>query len=128
MPNVSYVCLWIVHSWLSLRFSLTFIYMSCFPLCHIFNTTFNNIPVISWQSVLLVEETGVPEENHRPVTSHWQFYHIMFYRVHLANWNIVESGVKHHRYNPNLYVMCSFMSWSESYVVVGLVSSITFMW
>jgi hypothetical protein len=23
-----------------------------------FNATFNNIPVISWQSVLLVEETG----------------------------------------------------------------------
>jgi hypothetical protein len=36
VPNVSYVCLWIVRSWLSLRFSLTFIYMSCFPLCHIF--------------------------------------------------------------------------------------------
>ena len=30
----------------------------------VFNTTFNNISVISWQSVLLVEETGVPEENH----------------------------------------------------------------
>jgi hypothetical protein len=29
----------------------------------VFNTTFNNISVISWQSVLLVEETG---ENHRP--------------------------------------------------------------
>jgi len=36
-----------------------------------FNATFNNIAVISWQSVLLVEETGVPVENHRPVTSHW---------------------------------------------------------
>ena len=32
----------------------------------VFNATFNNISVISWQSVLLVEETGVPEENHRP--------------------------------------------------------------
>jgi hypothetical protein len=31
---------------------------------------FNNISVIS--SVLLVEETGVPGENHRPVASHWQ--------------------------------------------------------
>jgi hypothetical protein len=31
----------------------------------IFNATFNNISVISWQSVLLVEETGVPGENHR---------------------------------------------------------------
>jgi len=25
-----------------------------------FNATFNNISVISWRSVLLVEETGVP--------------------------------------------------------------------
>ena len=32
-----------------------------------FNATFNNISVISWRSVLLVEETGVPGENHRPV-------------------------------------------------------------
>ena len=36
----------------------------------VFNATFNNISVISWQSVLLVEETGVPGENHRPVISH----------------------------------------------------------
>jgi hypothetical protein len=30
----------------------------------------NNISVISWLSVLLVEETGVPEENPRLATSH----------------------------------------------------------
>jgi len=36
----------------------------------VFNATFNNISVILWQSVLLVEETGVPGENHRPVASH----------------------------------------------------------
>jgi hypothetical protein len=30
----------------------------------VFNATFNNISVISWQSVLLMEETGGPEENH----------------------------------------------------------------
>ena len=35
-----------------------------------FNVTFNNISAISWRSVLLVEETGVPGENHRPVASH----------------------------------------------------------
>ena len=35
-----------------------------------FNATFNNILVISWWSVLLVEETGGPRENHRPVTSY----------------------------------------------------------
>ena len=38
----------------------------------VFNATFNNISVISWQSVLLVEKIGVPKENHRPATSHWQ--------------------------------------------------------
>jgi hypothetical protein len=31
----------------------------------VLNTTFNNISVISWQSVLLVEETGGPRKNHR---------------------------------------------------------------
>jgi hypothetical protein len=32
----------------------------------------NNILVISWRSVLLVEETRVPGENHQPVASHLQ--------------------------------------------------------
>jgi uncharacterized DUF497 family protein len=35
----------------------------------VFNTTFNNISVISMRSVLLVEETRVLEEYHRPVAS-----------------------------------------------------------
>ena len=49
-------------------------------LCHIvhiikvrirvFNATFNNISVISWWSVLLMEENGVAGENQRPVPSH----------------------------------------------------------
>ena len=38
----------------------------------VFSATFNNIPAILWWSVLLVEETRVPEGNHRHVTSHWQ--------------------------------------------------------
>jgi len=37
----------------------------------VFNATFNNISVISWLSVLLVEETEGPEENHWPDASHW---------------------------------------------------------
>jgi len=32
----------------------------------VLNATFNNISVISWRSYLLLEETGVPEENHEP--------------------------------------------------------------
>jgi hypothetical protein len=39
----------------------------------VFNTTFNNISVILWRPVLLVEETGGPRENHLPVASHWLF-------------------------------------------------------
>jgi hypothetical protein len=35
----------------------------------VFNAAFNNISVILWQSVLLLEETG---DNHRPAASHWQ--------------------------------------------------------
>jgi len=36
----------------------------------VFNATFSNILVISWLSILLVEETGVPGENYRPAASH----------------------------------------------------------
>ena len=35
----------------------------------VLNATFNNVSVISLRSVLLVEETGGPGENHRPVAS-----------------------------------------------------------
>jgi len=38
----------------------------------VLNATFNNIWVLSWQSVLLVKETGVPWENHWPAECHWQ--------------------------------------------------------
>jgi hypothetical protein len=31
----------------------------------VFNATFNNIAAISWRPVLVVEEAGVPGENHR---------------------------------------------------------------
>ena len=31
----------------------------------VFNATFSNISAISWRPVLVVEETGVPVENHR---------------------------------------------------------------
>jgi hypothetical protein len=35
----------------------------------LFNATFNYLSAISWWSVLLVEETAVPGENHRPAKS-----------------------------------------------------------
>jgi hypothetical protein len=36
----------------------------------VFSATFNNILVTSCLSVSLVEDTGGPGENHRPVASH----------------------------------------------------------
>jgi hypothetical protein len=49
--------------------------VSCDLESHSGNTTFINISVVLWRSVLLVEETGVPGlagENHRPAVSDWQ--------------------------------------------------------
>jgi len=53
----------------------------------VFNATFNNISVISWRKVLLVEEIGVPGENHRPVVSNWQ----------TLSHNVVSSTPRHQR-------------------------------
>jgi hypothetical protein len=36
-----------------------------------FNATFSNISAISWRPALVVEEAGVPGENHRPWASNW---------------------------------------------------------
>ena len=52
----------------------------------VFNANYNNISVIPWQSVLLVEETGVPRESHRPVASSWTLSH-----------NVVSSTPRHER-------------------------------
>jgi hypothetical protein len=50
----------------------------------VFNATFNNISVILWQPVLLVEETGVPGENHDLSQVTDKIYHIMLSGVHLT--------------------------------------------
>jgi hypothetical protein len=42
---------------------------------------------LSWRSVLLVEENGVPEENHRPAACHWQ----------TVSHNVVSSTAPHKR-------------------------------
>ena len=51
------------------------------------NLYYDNILVIWWQSVLLVDETRVPGENYRPVASHSQ----------TLSHNVVSSAPRHER-------------------------------
>ena len=60
----------------------------------LFKATFNNISVILCRSVLLVEETRVPGENHRPVASHWQTLSHNSYRL---------SGIQIHNVSGDRY-------------------------
>ena len=62
------------------------------------NSTFNNISVISWRSVLLVEKIGVSTENHRPATSHRQTlsHNVVSSTLHLSGIRAHNaSGDKH---------------------------------
>ena len=81
MTEVAHVNLFIIFIKLSLNTKLTSIlfisigHIYLYNLIRlvwlmVFNATFNNVSVISWQSVLVVEETGGPGENHQHVGSH----------------------------------------------------------
>ena len=72
--NASY-CLWTeinINTWLKLTHNT--INIDWFGWFMVLNATFNNISLISWQSVWLVEETGVSGEKHWPVANNGQTF------------------------------------------------------
>jgi hypothetical protein len=72
----------------------------------VFNAIFNNISVISWWSVLLVEETGGPGENHWSVASHWQtLSHNVVHLALVEIWTHNISGYRHW--------MVKFINWGN---------------
>jgi len=84
----------------------------------VFNATFNNISVIWWRSVLLVEETGIPCEKHRPSASHWKTLSHNVVWVHLTlSWTHNISGDRHwlHRYCKSSYHMITTIQLSHDH-------------
>ena len=94
----------------------------------VFKATFNNISVISWLSVLLVEETMVSCENHRPTAIHLQT--VSHNVVHLAMSGIQThiSGDRHSsRWTGyNLILHGELSTWS--YIIVVWVQPHTSWW
>jgi hypothetical protein len=61
----------------------------------VFNATFNSISDISWWSVLLVVETGIHGENHRPVIIH----------CYTLSHTVVSNAPRHERFELTTFVV-----------------------
>jgi hypothetical protein len=83
-----------------------------------------NISVISWWWVLLVEEIGVPGENHRLAASHWQtLSHNVLWNTHRHENDIEKYYKNYHRYKSktnttNLLSQESFIFYSKKCIPI----------
>jgi hypothetical protein len=68
----SLLCLHVNYRWMNDSLQMSCTQMWRLVRAMVFIATLNNISAISWRSVLLVEETWVPGENHLHVAMHWQ--------------------------------------------------------
>jgi hypothetical protein len=84
MMQIYYLQVKTINLCLLVKHKFMLIYQMLYDRCSLYeggrrgrSATFNNISVISWRSVLLVEDTGVPREDHRRVAVTDKLYHIM---------------------------------------------------
>jgi hypothetical protein len=81
-----------------------------------FNSTFNNISVILWWSVLLMEDTRVPRENHCSVKSHWQ---------NLSH-NVVSNTPRHEQIQNFSGCTCSCINYYYTITTMAIPPTIDF--
>ena len=62
------------------------------------SATFNNMSAILWWLVLMVEETGVPGENHDLPQIPDRLYQIILHQVHID-----MSGIRAHNISNHMY-------------------------
>ena len=102
-----------------------------------FNTIFNNMSATSWRSVLLVEETGVSRENHRPATRHSQtlshnvvsstpHHDRSKYENKMSQNNVKKLFLYYASFNRSSVMSCRFYWWKKTIDYKKLKNLITF--